>query len=136
MSEQRPSHDALFRATFGRVDNAQGLLRHWLPKGLIALLRWESLRLEDPSGLDDELRPYYSDLLFSLCLKPAHRGVGNDPGEVLVYVLVEHQSTVDPLIAWRMQHYIGQAQRRCLADSRFKELPCFPHVPRAAGATL
>lgn len=125
MSEQRPTHDALFRGTFGRPDNARGLLRHWLPSSLTDLVVWESVRLEDPSSLDDDLRPYYSDLLFSLTYRPARgdHSAATHPNDLLVYVLVEHQSTVDPRIAWRMQHYISLAQRRYLADSSERDIP-------------
>ncbi|MGE3668656.1 MAG: Rpn family recombination-promoting nuclease/putative transposase, partial [Polyangiaceae bacterium] len=64
MSEPRPNHDALFRLTFGRRENALGLVRHWLPSSVAASLDWETLSLESPSFVERPLSTLFSDLLF------------------------------------------------------------------------
>ncbi|WP_255964772.1 Rpn family recombination-promoting nuclease/putative transposase, partial [Klebsiella pneumoniae] len=50
-------------------------------------------RLESGSFLEDDLRPYYSDILYSL---ETTRGAG------YVHVLIEHQSAPDKLMVTRL----------------------------------
>ena len=59
---------------------------------------WSTLRRESGSVVDPELRETQSDLLFSARLR------GGRP--LLLYVLLEHQSRVEPWMALRMLRYV------------------------------
>ena len=80
-------HDLFARYTFAHPERAEAELRAVLPPHVVSAVDWESLRREPGSVVDPELRETESDLLFSARL---HEG-----GSLLLYVLLEHQSSVD-----------------------------------------
>ncbi len=134
MSKLRPHHDALFRATFGRREHALGLLQHWVPADVRDAVDWDSLELVDPSGFDGDLGPHYSDLVYSVELRypppgsvpPEHAAslyVQGRPRKLLFLMLIEHQSTPDRFIVWRLLHYGCGLQKRYLKDPEYGELP-------------
>lgn len=84
---------------FGPKPSARGLLRATLLPEISARLDWRSLDRRPTDFIDVRLRRRYSDLLFSIRTR--------DTGEeVLVYALVEHQSSADPRMAFRMLGYL------------------------------
>ncbi len=91
-------HNLFARHTFSQPEHAASELKAALPPELVSQVDWESLRLESSSVVDAELRETESDLLFSARLR------GGKP--LLFYVLLEHQSSVDPWMAWRMLRYV------------------------------
>lgn len=92
-----PTHDALFKAVFGQVENASGVLQGLLEPELARSIRWGSLALEPGSFVDRRLRHRHSDLLFS---------AETDASTVRLYVLFEHQSTRDPWMPLRLLRYM------------------------------
>ena len=90
-------HDALFKATLGKVQHARSLLRAVLPPGLSGLVRWSTLRKQPGSFVDETLREQHTDLLFSA-------QVGERPA--FFYVLFEHQSTADRWMMLRLLRYM------------------------------
>jgi predicted transposase/invertase (TIGR01784 family) len=90
-------HDALFKYVFRQPEHAAAELRAIFPPALSEHLDWGSLALEPSSFVDEELRGHHADVLFSVrCAGlPAY-----------VYVLFEHQSTSDPLMAFRLLRYL------------------------------
>lgn len=90
-------HDALFRATFSNAEDAAAELRAVLPPALRTSIDFTTLRLAPGSYLDDELNVSHSDLLFSVELGQQR---------ALLYLLFEHQSTVDELMPFRMLKYV------------------------------
>ena len=92
-------HDALFKATFSDLENAAGELRVALPPALAAALDWSTLSLESTSFVEAALGKRFSDLLFSVTL------VGAPDRQVFLYLLFEHQSTPDELMAFRLLRY-------------------------------
>lgn len=101
-------HDHLFRAVFSSAENALGIFRAALPPALVAALDPGSLALEDGSYVDDELRGQESDLLFR------GRLAGRD---AKLYLLVEHQSRVEPLMPLRLLRYVVRIWERALRES-------------------
>lgn len=100
-------HDALFKAAFSQVEHVADELRHVLPAALVARMDLGSLALQPGSFVDDELRAHHTDLLFTLQLagQPAR-----------VYVLFEHQSSVDPWMPLRLLRYMLRVWEGCVAD--------------------
>ncbi|MBK8255455.1 MAG: Rpn family recombination-promoting nuclease/putative transposase [Polyangiaceae bacterium] len=95
-------HNNFFAYVFGQKKHAVGLLRAILPAELARRLNWNLLRREPVSYVDSRLRWLHSDLLFSVPLLDSGQ-------QVLVYVLVEHQRRVDPLMAYRVLQYLVRA---------------------------
>ena len=92
-------HDALFKAIFGQPEHAAAELQHILPGQLVARIDWSSLTLQPGSYVDEELAEQHTDLLFSATVRPSG-------APLLVYVLFEHQSTVQPTMALRLLAYM------------------------------
>ncbi len=90
-------HDSVFRRIFGVPANAASQLRAVLPPDLAARLDLERLAPVPGSFVDDALRWRHSDVLFTAPL---------DGHDAFVYVLVEHQSSDDPLMAFRVLRYV------------------------------
>jgi hypothetical protein len=100
------SHDALFKKTFAVPEHALDLMRQQLPAQLVAALDPGSLQ-EDPSHyIDDALAETRSDVLYTATLRGA---------PVLIYVLIEHQSTQDPLMPFRLLRYVVRIWERWVA---------------------
>jgi hypothetical protein len=92
------------RYTFDHPERAAAELRAALPPEVVAQVDWSSLRRETGSVVDAELRERQSDLLFSARMR------GGEP--VLLYLLLEHQASVDRWMAFRMLRYVMRQLER------------------------
>ncbi|MDR2690171.1 MAG: Rpn family recombination-promoting nuclease/putative transposase [Azoarcus sp.] len=106
-------HDALFKKFLGHPDTARDFLDIYLPPTLRALCKLDSLRLESASYIDPKLRAAHSDVLYSL---------DTTLGEGYIYCLIEHQSTPERLMAFRLMRYSLLAMQNHL-DKGHQELP-------------
>ncbi|NPC86409.1 transposase, partial [Pyxidicoccus fallax] len=97
-------HDLFVRYTFGNPERAAAELRAVLPSHVVSEVDWASLRGESSSVVDPELRETESDLLFTARLRTGH--------PLLLYVLLEHQSSVDRWMALRMLRYVVRLLER------------------------
>jgi predicted transposase/invertase (TIGR01784 family) len=97
MPPQSGPHDAVFRRILGEPANAASQLRAVLPPALTSRLHLDRLTRVPASFVDDTLRWRHSDLLFT---------APTPGGEAFLYVLVEHQSSTDPLMPFRMLQYV------------------------------
>jgi hypothetical protein len=107
MSSQPSPHDAVFRHVLGEPTNAASQLRAVLPDALADRLDLDRLTRVSGSFVDATLQWRHSDLLFTVPL--AGR-------EALVYVLIEHQSSADPLMPFRMLRYVVRIWDRYLTE--------------------
>ena len=106
-------HDTVFRAFLSDPDTARDFMALHLPADLRGLCDLSTLKLESGSFVEDDLRPYYSDVLYSL---------KTTSGEGYIHVLIEHQSTPDRHMAFRLMRYAVAAMQRHLAAGH-KHLP-------------
>lgn len=106
-------HDAVFKQFLTHPETARDFLDIHLPPALRKLCDLNTLQLASGSFIEDDLRPYYSDVLYSL-------KAGN--GDGYVYCLIEHQSTPDKHMAFRLMRYAIAAMQRHL-DAGHKTLP-------------
>ena len=90
-------HDAVFRRIFAVPANAASQLRAVLPPVIAARLDLGRLAPVPGSFVDEALKWRHSDVLFTAPL---------DGHDAFVYVLVEHQSSDDPLMAFRVLRYV------------------------------
>lgn len=125
--ERLPStpHDAVFRQMLTQKTVARDFLKIHLPKSFLQICDLESLTLESGSFVEEDLRMSYSDILYSLQTKQG-------PG--YIYALIEHQSTPDKLMAFRLMRYAIAAMQRHL-DAGHKSLPLVVPVLFYQGAT-
>lgn len=107
MSGQHSPHDAVFRRVLGDPENAASQLRAVLPAGVAGRLDLDQLARVSGSFVDDTLRWRHSDLLFTAPV---------DGREAFLYILVEHQSSTDPLMPFRMLRYVVRIWERYIGD--------------------
>ncbi|AKI98555.1 putative transposase/invertase (TIGR01784 family) [Archangium gephyra] len=107
-------HDLFARYTFGHPERAAAELRAVLPAYVVSEVDWTSLRREPGSVVDPELRETESDLLFTARM---HSGQS-----LLLYVLLEHQSSVDRWMALRMLRYVVRQVERWRQEHPESEL--------------
>ncbi|WPM86265.1 Rpn family recombination-promoting nuclease/putative transposase (plasmid) [Apirhabdus apintestini] len=106
-------HDATFRQFLTQPEIARDFMEIHLPAELRAICDLSTLKLESGSFVEDDLRQYFSDVLYS---------VETVEGTGYVHVLIEHQSSPDIHMAFRMTRYAIAAMQRHL-DAGHKKLP-------------
>lgn len=107
-------HDATFRQFLTQPEIARDFIELHLPAGLRAICDLSSLKLESGSFIEDDLRQYFSDVLYRMKTTTG--------GEGYIHVLIEHQSTPDKHMAFRLLRYAVAAMQRHLAAGH-KKLP-------------
>lgn len=106
-------HDAIFKQFLHHTAIARDFLEAHLPAGLLVLCDLETLQLTSGSFVEEDLRASYSDILYALQTR-------DGPG--YIYVLIEHQSSTDKLMAFRLMRYAIAAMQRHL-DAGHDMLP-------------
>src|SRR6185312_6856717 len=96
MNKLTNPHDSLFQKALADKRVAEDFFRQWLPSPIQDLMDWETLIPCKTTFLDEELRRSAGDVLYSTSFQ-------GQPG--YLYVLAEHQSTVDSLMAFRLLKY-------------------------------
>jgi hypothetical protein len=108
-------HDALFKSAFESPQDAAALLRELLPQPLREAIAWETLESASGSFVDLALADHHSDLLFAARLRTG--------APSLVYLLLEHQSTCDPVMPLRMLSYQARIWGRFRKEQPGARLP-------------
>ncbi|MEG3223816.1 Rpn family recombination-promoting nuclease/putative transposase [Vibrio gigantis] len=98
-------HDGLFKSFLTVPETARDFLNIHLPERIKQICNLDTLRLQPGSFLEEELVPYYSDVLYSM---KTEEGVG------YVYALIEHQSRPDKHMGFRMMRYAIAAMKQHL----------------------
>ena len=107
-------HDATFRQFLSQPEIARDFMELHLPAELRAICDLNTLKLESGSFVEDDLRQYFSDVLYSL------KTIRDEEG--YIHVLIEHQSSPDKLMAFRLLRYAVAAMQRHL-EAGHKSLP-------------
>ncbi|WP_341758997.1 Rpn family recombination-promoting nuclease/putative transposase [Candidatus Tisiphia endosymbiont of Ptychoptera albimana] len=97
MTSDKPKHDEIFRKSMENPIVAKEFLATHLPKDVLALIDSTSLKLEKDSFIEPDLSETISDVLFSVKF--------NDQ-DGYIFLLLEHQSTVDKMMAFRLFKYM------------------------------
>lgn len=106
-------HDAVFKTFLTHQQTARDFLDIHLPPGLRDICDLNTLQLESGSFIEEDLRAYFSDVLYSLKM---------EGGDGYVYALIEHQSSADRHMTFRMMRYAIAAMQRHL-EAGHKTLP-------------
>jgi predicted transposase/invertase (TIGR01784 family) len=109
-ASERPRHDELFKKVMSEPVAAREFLEHYLPVSFKNKINLSSVKIEKESFVTDSLRKKFSDVVYSVSLKKhdikdsATDNADND--KAYVYVLIEHQSSSDYWIAFRLWQYM------------------------------
>ncbi|MEQ5185099.1 MULTISPECIES: Rpn family recombination-promoting nuclease/putative transposase [Providencia] len=106
-------HDAAFKGFMTKQGNARDFFELHLPEQIKRLCDFDTLTLINSAFIDSKLRTRFSDVLYSVQTKM---------GDSYIYLLVEHQSTPDKLMGWRLMHYAFMAMNQHLQQGH-KTLP-------------
>ena len=106
-------HDAVFKRFLRHPETANDFLALYLPEAIRQQCDFATLRLQSASFIDEDLRAWYSDVLWS---------VQTTCGAGYVYVVIEHQSSPDNHMAFRLMRYAIAAMQRHL-DKGHTQLP-------------
>ncbi|VUS89022.1 Rpn family recombination-promoting nuclease/putative transposase [Klebsiella spallanzanii] len=106
-------HDAVFKHILSHWATARDFLLIHLPEHLRMLCDLRTLQLESGSFIEEDLRASHSDILYSL---------KTQTGEGYIYVLIEHQSSPDRHMAFRLMRYAIAVMQRHL-DKGHHQLP-------------
>lgn len=100
-------HDAFFKQFLMHPDTARDFLDIHLPAEIRGICDLDTLRLESSYSVEESLKEQYSDVLYSVKMQ----GTSG-----YIHVLIEHQSTADKKMAFRMMRYAIAAMHRLLKD--------------------
>jgi predicted transposase/invertase (TIGR01784 family) len=92
-------HDTFFKDVFSQPEQARAFFQSHLPASIAAQIDWSSLAVRPGSFVKSNLQKLHSDLLFSVQIQGR---------EALLYLLFEHQSTVDPAMPLRLLGYLAE----------------------------
>jgi predicted transposase/invertase (TIGR01784 family) len=115
MSANRLKHDQLFRKALENPIVAKEFFQAHLPKRIQAIVDTSTLKMEKDSFIEQNLKNSISDVLFSI-------KAGNSDG--YLYLLLEHQSTPDHFMAFRLLRYmVNICSRHLTLNKDTKHLP-------------
>lgn len=112
-------HDRFFKEVFSRQEIVVDFLRNYLPPEMAPRLDFSTLEASKDSFIDVELREHFSDLLYQVIL--------DDDQTAKIYLLFEHKSYPEPLIAFQLLRYQVRIWEQALKEGR--EKPFSPIVP-------
>lgn len=112
---QRLKHDNIFRKSMENLLVSHEFLATHLPKDILTLMDIATVRLENTSFVELDLTDKYSDVIFSAKFNNA---------DGYIYLLLEHQSTADPFMAFRLFKYMTN-----ICDRYLTENPGAKHLP-------
>ena len=99
MAEEIPHpHDSMVRAVLGNLVEARSFLQRYVPEELSQTLNWPTLRLLEGSFVDEALRRSETDFLYEV------ERIGDD-ASLWLYILLEHQSSPDRWMRFRLLKY-------------------------------
>ena len=114
-ASEHPRHDALIRKAFENPIVAKEFFEMHLPRHIKAMFSSHTLKMEKESFVEANLQHSISDILFSAKFK-------DDTG--YLWVLLEHQSTPDHFMAFRLFKYMTDiASRHLTLNPKAKHLP-------------
>ena len=125
MTKIHNPHDRYFRTLMASPEVAQEFFEKHLPNKIKDILNLKSLQLQHNSYIDDVLYEQIVDLLYSADFSGSSG---------YIYVLVEHQSTPDKLMPFRMLKYMVAIMEDHLAKPGNHTLPIIYPIIMYSGA--
>jgi hypothetical protein len=108
------SHDKLAKAVFSQLEHARAELSSVLPVAIVEKIDWSTLVLVSGEFVDPSLAHLHTDLLYTVRLGSR---------TACIYVLLEHMSTVERGMPFRLLRYMTKIWSRFEQDNPGKPLP-------------
>ena len=89
-------HDGFFKHSLSNLTVAKHLLQAHLSPSITQRIQWNSLRLSHKSYTDEKLKQLHSDVVYTCQI---------DQKSAYIYLLIEQQTTPDPLLPFRFLEY-------------------------------
>ncbi|MBF0474490.1 MAG: Rpn family recombination-promoting nuclease/putative transposase [Deltaproteobacteria bacterium] len=119
MNQIKYGHDRFFKSVFSGKEEARDFLLNHLPESVVGLLDLDSLEPGKDTFVDQELRESLSDLIYQVYTKT--------DSQAYVYVLFEHKSHPEPLIALHLLRYMVRIWEHRVKQGVGRYLP--PIIP-------
>ncbi|MEI8055099.1 MAG: Rpn family recombination-promoting nuclease/putative transposase [bacterium] len=107
-------HDHYFKKMMSDPKIIKEFFQQYLPANIRGSINLDTVKHENGSYISDELKQQESDLLFSA-------EINDKPG--YIYTLLEHQSTPDRLLPFRMLRYMVSIIKDHLKKFKTEQLP-------------
>ncbi len=115
MAEIMNPHDSFFKEMFTKKEVARDHLLNFLPAEVLSHLDLGTLVTTKDTFVDPELKEHYSDLLYKVSRK--------DASEVFVYILFEHKSHPESMVALQLLRYMVNIWKSLPKQITIKKLP-------------
>jgi predicted transposase YdaD len=112
-------NDAYFKQVFSNPQRATLFFQTHLPAEIVALIDWASLKTEAASFVKQTLQQTHSDLLYTVKM---------DGRELKLYLLFEHQTTVDQTMPLRVLSYVLEILQAHLKNEGLPLPPVLPFI--------
>ena len=106
-------HDSFFKKSLSSLAVAKDFLKAHLSPEIIQRIDWSTLRSTNKSYVKAHLAQLHSDVVYSCQVEGK---------QAYLYTLIEHQSTADPMLPFRMLQYNVSLMEEHLAQGH-KQLP-------------
>ena len=103
MADLTNPHDKFFRSSMQNAPINRAFFKQYLPDALRNVIDFSSFELQDTTNYDNDLHQTMSDLVFNC--RYSQKGEDGSK-EAKIILLVEHQSTADELMPFRVYHYL------------------------------
>jgi len=115
-------HDKVFKSALADVRVARDFLEQHLPANVQAAIDFNTLSITNESYVTKELAAFSSDIVYQVCLK--------EQGQLAyIYILIEHQSSINPIMPFRLWNYCALIWDKYLKQTQSNTLPLiFPLV--------
>ena len=104
-------HDRFFRELLSRPEVAADIARQTLPPDVVELLDLSHPERVDDKWVDPELQSHFADVLYKVRF-------AEGPHEALLFILFEHKSHPDELVALQVLRYMLQVWQQHLKESQ------------------
>lgn len=114
-------HDKFFKKVMGQKDQAVSFIENYLPDTIVEKMDLKSLDLLKDSFVNDDLREFYSDIIYKVRL---------DGSDAYIYTLFDHKSGIDKNLPIQLLKYITLLLEKDVSENKdWKKLPViFPVV--------
>ena len=104
------SSSKFFKELMSRLKSARDFLHYYLPPEIVDQLDLSTLSISKDSFVDTQLGEHFSDILYQINLR--------DGREAKVYVLIDHKSSPDGLVAFQLLRYMVRAWEYSLKQQK------------------
>ncbi|MEZ4267865.1 MAG: Rpn family recombination-promoting nuclease/putative transposase [Myxococcota bacterium] len=111
-------HDKLFKAVFTETRYAIAHFRKFLAPQVVGLLDLDAAERQDATFIDHALREREADVLYAVPWSRPDEPAEPDKPPALLYLLFEHQSTVDSMMPRRLLRYMDRIWDSWLAANK------------------